>query len=95
MIVLGYLLVDLFCLFWVHLLYELGRYAGVDASRLDDGLAQYDRTGSDDRSFTDHGMVQYDRAHPDQGAVAYLCPVDRDVMTDRHIVADLNRRFFV
>ena len=56
---------------------------------------RYDRTGSDDRSFTDHGMVQYDRAHPDQGAVAYLCPVDRDVVADRHIVADLNRRFFV
>ena len=89
MIVLGYLLVDLFCLFWVHLLYELGRYAGVDASRLDDGLAQYDRTGSDDRSFTDHGMIEDNRSHSDQGTVAYLSPVYGNVVSHRNVIANL------
>mgnify|MGYP000107965529 CR=1 FL=1 len=94
MIVLGYLLVDLLRLFRVHFLYELGRYAGVDASRLDDVLLN---TTDPAATIAPSPITAWSSTtEPSRsGAVAYLCPVDRDIAADRHIVADLNCRFLV
>ena len=56
---------------------------------------RYYGTCGDDRSLAYYGVIQYHGAHSDQGAIANLRPVDRYVMADGYIIADLDRRFLI
>ena len=95
MIVLGYLLVDLLRLLGIYLLDELSGNSGVDAARLDDRLASDYGSSKNDRARACCSVIQSHRAHSDQGAIANLRPVDRYVMADGYIIADLDRRFLI
>lgn len=95
MVVPGYFLVDLPGLLGIDLFYELGRYAGINTTRLYDGFAKYDRAGGDDRPFSDYGMIEYDRAHSDQRSFADLGAVDGYIVTYGYVVADFDGRFFI
>ena len=90
MIVLSDLLVDLFGLLRIYLLDKLGGYTGIDTARLHDRLAQYDRSGRYDSTLTNHGMIQHHRAHADQCAVTNLRTMDRYVVTDGYVIANLD-----
>lgn len=95
MVVLGYFLVDLLRLLGVYLLDELSGNPGVDTARLYDRLAQYYGACGDDRSLAHYGVIQHHGTHADQGAITNLRPVDRYVMADGYIIADLDRRFLI
>ena len=88
-------LVDLFRLLGVDFLDELRGTAGVDAARLHVGVAQDDGPRRDDGSLANDRVVEDDGPHADQGPVLYLRPVDRHVVPDRHVVADLDGRFLI
>lgn len=88
-------LVDLLRLLRIDLLDELCWYARVDTAWLDDGLTQDDRARGDDGALPNDRVIKYHGAHTDKRAMADLGAMDRYVMTDRHIVANLNGRFLI
>ena len=90
MIVLRDLLVDLLRLLRIYLLDKLGGYTGIDTARLHDRLAQHDRSSRYDCTLANHGMIQHDRTHTNQRTVANLRTMNRDVMTDGYVIANLD-----
>ena len=95
MIVFRDLLVDLLRLLGIDLLDELCRYARIDTAWLDNCLAQDNRTCRYDGTLSNDCVVENDGAHANERAVADLGAVDRYVMTDRHVVANLDGRFLI
>ena len=94
-IIVSNLLVQFLGLLRVYLFDKLGGYACPDAARLDDGVAQYQGTGSHDGTFAHHGMVEEGGAHAYEGIVADGCPVHGDIVADGHVVADFYGRFLI
>ena len=58
-------------------------------------MGEHQCAGGYDGAFAHYGMVEQGSSHSDKGIVVYACPVKRDVVSDRHIIADFYGRFFI
>ena len=95
LVVVGDALVEFASLLGGDLLDELSWHACPEGVRLNDSLGQDDRASCYDSSFADDDIIHHDGSHADEGVVTDMAAVERDIVPDGDIVADLDRGLLI
>ncbi len=76
---------------WADGLDVLGWYAAPDFACRDLRVLEYKGTCGYDGAFAHLATIEQGRTHADKGVIVNGAGMDGDVMTDRHVVADMGR----
>ena len=63
--------------------------------RADFGFGEYHRAGGHEGAFAYFGIVHHSGTHADESQVVDFAAVERDVVADRHVIADFDGGFLI